>query len=245
MLDQPFAQALQQGHHAPIVLETASPRWAEDFRTMNFNEFRASPLPQSQFRREAPIQHTAPREWHQDFLRQNNPSTASRSHLQISHNLSHGNMGPSDYNTFNQRHVSSAIAQQKQPERQQVVDVVDQEAMERAFDAVSVEQHQTTDPSSIVDVAYQLHEMYSPGEIRIGSDKIIDESTKEEEEKIDKNDADELAKTAGQLLDNVKHDQSQKFQRSSFLSLMRQLRDREVYVEGDKLVDVSLSNSHS
>ena len=50
--------------------------------------------------------------------------------------------------------------------------------------------------------------------------------------------ADELARTAGALLENVKSDTSKKFQESSFLSLMRQLRDREVTVEGDKFVDV-------
>lgn len=50
--------------------------------------------------------------------------------------------------------------------------------------------------------------------------------------------ADELARTAGALLENVKSETSKKFQESSFLSLMRQLRDREVTVEGDKFVDV-------
>ena len=52
-------------------------------------------------------------------------------------------------------------------------------------------------------------------------------------------DADGLARTAGELLDKVKHDSNPKFQNSSFLSLMRQLRDREVHVEGDKIVNVS------
>ena len=57
-------------------------------------------------------------------------------------------------------------------------------------------------------------------------------------------DGDELARTAGQLLDNVKHDQSAKFQQSNFLSLMRQLRDKEVRVHGDKIVDVSNSSPY-
>lgn len=56
-------------------------------------------------------------------------------------------------------------------------------------------------------------------------------------------DADELAKTAGQLLDSLKHEQSQKFQQSNFLALMRQLRDKEVRVEGDKMVDVNFDVS--
>ena len=56
-----------------------------------------------------------------------------------------------------------------------------------------------------------------------------------------RDDADALADTANQLLENVKNDQSTKFQQSNFLSLMRQLRDREVHVEGDKIVVVSPS----
>ena len=55
-------------------------------------------------------------------------------------------------------------------------------------------------------------------------------------------DADALAETATQLLENVKDDTSSKFQRSNFLTLMRQLRDREVHVEGDKLVEVSVGS---
>lgn len=51
-------------------------------------------------------------------------------------------------------------------------------------------------------------------------------------------DADELSRTAGQLLDSVSHETNEKFQQSSFLALMRRLRDREVRVEGDKMVEV-------
>lgn len=63
------------------------------------------------------------------------------------------------------------------------------------------------------------------------------ESTSESQHEV--HDADELARTAGELLNRVKHDTNPKFQNSSFLSLMRQLRDREVHVEGDRIVNVS------
>ncbi|KAL1644726.1 hypothetical protein SLS58_004188 [Diplodia intermedia] len=53
------------------------------------------------------------------------------------------------------------------------------------------------------------------------------------------NDDEELARTAGQLVDSVSHDTSQKFVQSRFLALMRQLRDHEVRVDGDKIVEVS------
>ena len=63
--------------------------------------------------------------------------------------------------------------------------------------------------------------------------------TSQSESDSTQDDADALAATATQLLENVKDEPSRKFQESSFLSLMRQLRDREVHVEGDKIVDVS------
>ncbi|KAK2818413.1 hypothetical protein FQN49_007924, partial [Arthroderma sp. PD_2] len=63
--------------------------------------------------------------------------------------------------------------------------------------------------------------------IRIGSDNIPAQ--------IDGvNEPDELSRTAGELLDRVSHDQSQKFKESNFLALMRQLRDREIVVDGDE-----------
>lgn len=49
---------------------------------------------------------------------------------------------------------------------------------------------------------------------------------------------DELAQTAADLLDKVSHDQSEKFQNSNFLDLMRKLKNREVQVEGDQMVAV-------
>jgi len=54
-------------------------------------------------------------------------------------------------------------------------------------------------------------------------------------------DSDALARTAGQLLDSVRQDTSTKFQNSNFLALMRKLRDHEVVVEGDKMVETARS----
>ena len=79
----------------------------------------------------------------------------------------------------------------------------------------------------------------------IGSDRILSDEKGKHKEHESQDDGDELARTAGHLLENVKHDQSQKFKQSNFMSLMRQLRDREVRVEGDKLVDVGLPISAS
>jgi peroxin-5 len=47
---------------------------------------------------------------------------------------------------------------------------------------------------------------------------------------------DELAKTAGLLLENLKHEQSAKFKNSQFIGLMKQLRDGDVVVDGNTFV---------
>lgn len=71
-------------------------------------------------------------------------------------------------------------------------------------------------------------------QIKIGSDAIL-----QPDSLTHVNDADELAKTAEQLLDSLCHEQSQKFKQSSFLALMRRIRDREVHIEGDEFREVS------
>ena len=123
--------------------------------------------------------------------------------------------------------------------------ILDDAAFERAFDAAHSQMQHLDDhmqEEKVQATTEQTPLTASTDETpRIGSDKILDEPVKEKQEHESENDADELARTAGQLLDNLKHDQSQKFQESNFLSLMRQLRDREIRVEGDKLVEVSIS----
>ncbi|TFK73919.1 TPR-like protein [Pluteus cervinus] len=48
---------------------------------------------------------------------------------------------------------------------------------------------------------------------------------------------DELARTAGMLLENIQHEQNPKFKNSQFVSLMQQLRDGAVVVEGNQMVE--------
>lgn len=143
-------------------------------------------------------------------------------------------------------HTLSPQAQQKQPERQ-TEDIFDEAAFERAFDAAREQMQQLEESAHRKETQldaglYDTIAQESQGWLdhsRIGSDRILDEAQKNDEEGEEVDDAEELARTACQLLEKVKDDQSQKFQESKFLSLMRQLRDKEVGVEGDKLVDIS------
>ncbi|KAF2452393.1 hypothetical protein BDY21DRAFT_375584 [Lineolata rhizophorae] len=65
----------------------------------------------------------------------------------------------------------------------------------------------------------------------------LHQEQEEQRQQQQPDDGNELAHTAGQLLDSVADNTSQKFRDSNFLALMRRLRDREVRVEGDKMVE--------
>ncbi|MCJ1478980.1 hypothetical protein MMC13_007664 [Lambiella insularis] len=268
--------------------------WASDFQRLDLNDTRSTPIPPSQFRREAPLQRHTPGGWHQEFVQQHNQQVS----------LPYSVSQTRERNTWLSQHLYqpfaddlapvgylSPTAQQKQRENY-AENVFDEAAFEKAFDAAKMEvsysgEHETTindpqiesqgieedikswwasDPllkprggAEISDssehllqsiIAHQKarleqsdsdtligpNQSYQP---RIGSDTILDESSKSQEEHTPYCEADELARTAGQLLDNLKHEQSQKFQDSTFLALMRQLRDKEVRVEDDQMVDVS------
>lgn len=152
--------------------------------------------------------------------------------------------GPNTLSWFSQLNNShSPTTLQKQPGGE-ADEIFDESAFERAFDAVNLELHElenatqqdtNTDNTGPVESSFDFN---NPVEYRIGSDRIA-ESLDQKTDNGKGNEADDLARTAGQLLENVKHDQSTKFQKSNFLALMRQLRDKEVKVEGDKIVDVS------
>ena len=66
------------------------------------------------------------------------------------------------------------------------------------------------------------------------------EQQRREQRELDRQNDDELAQTAANLLERVSDNQTSKFKNSAFFGLMRQLADREVRVEGDKMVPVSI-----
>lgn len=62
----------------------------------------------------------------------------------------------------------------------------------------------------------------------------------EGEERLDeRGEGDKLAETAGELFDRLRFEREsdEKFRNSSFMALMRKLRDREVVVEGNEMVE--------
>lgn len=82
-------------------------------------------------------------------------------------------------------------------------------------------------------------ELDEAGYTRTPHNESVEQESKQQKEQPNMNDDDEMAATAGRLLERVADNTSEKFQNSQFLELMRRLRDREVRVEGDKMVEVS------
>ncbi|CAL8583843.1 hypothetical protein XPA_009459 [Xanthoria parietina] len=213
--------------------------WVSDFQNLHVHDARASPLPASQFRTEAPLQHHTSSAWQQDFLQQNKgsasnyqPSSSSAGYTPYATSA--------QYPTYGSQYNDPVYRQQPEP---QVNQSFDEEAFEKAFNAAKMEIQDQEAGLQQQDMVMESETANAPMEqeeridYRIGSDSILDEALQRKEESTNEQDADELARTAGQLLENVKHDQSTKFKESNFLSLMRQLRDREVKVEGDSIVD--------
>lgn len=125
----------------------------------------------------------------------------------------------------------------------------DESAFEAAFEQASADMmsedvkeiQENKEESSHSTAQSEMPAVDEPHEaIRIGSDTIPQTNNNGAQAQV--NDADELARTAGHLLESVSHDQSQKFRESSFLALMRRIRDREVHVEGDEFREVSTSS---
>ncbi|KAL9029066.1 MAG: hypothetical protein Q9196_002648 [Gyalolechia fulgens] len=222
----------------PSFSQQTSPDWAVDFQNLHVNETRASPLPSAHFRDTAPLQRGSPGPWQQDFLERNQTQGFHPQRSRLNQGIIGFPMPTSNFGVSNNKYTSP-IAELQAGSRPR--DTYNEEAFQKAFDAAHLElqdqqantQHQApVQESQPTTFSNALEDRIG---YRIGSDRILDDSL-DRSERSDTQEADELARTAGHLLENVKHDQSAKFQGSNFLSLMRQLRDKEMKVEGANIV---------
>ncbi|KGQ00929.1 hypothetical protein PAAG_12400 [Paracoccidioides lutzii Pb01] len=217
------ASFLPPAAHGPVLNHIHNPGWASDFQNLQISG-PSQHVSQQQFRPESSASG-----WQNDFMRQAHPKPQSQtpatqtSQMPLRYGPVMGVMGfggMSSHHSVYQDPYQSHVQEHKEQF------VFDESAFEAAFAEARAEvelqeqksqEEGTTEPLEIQQT------------IRIGSDTIRPpvEGT---------NESDELAKTAGQLLDSVSHDQSQKFKESNFLALMRQLRDREVVVDGDEFL---------
>lgn len=145
--------------------------------------------------------------------------------------------------------LSEISSQQGQP-----AELFDDEAFARAFDeAAQAEQMDVSqDSKQEYEATFGQNGMLNETAERFMSEEVDEGVIVNQEpigadtihgphfsEAFEEQDPDALSKTAGKLLHSVENNQSSKFQNSQFLTLMRQFRDRQALVEGDKIVDTS------
>lgn len=160
-------------------------------------------------------------------------------------------------------HFAESMQNDHAQQSQQASEIFDEEAFSRAFEEASkaeMQGHEGLQEDLTEDLGQQknmelgqdilidksaerLLETDPVVEHRLGAD-LIHDPTRDGQEQQNQTDPDALARTAAQLLDSVSNNTSEKFQNSQFLELMRQFRDREAMVEGDKIVGSSGEELH-
>ncbi|KAJ5530073.1 peroxin-20 Pex20-Penicillium chrysogenum [Penicillium freii] len=229
--------------HHPAAHGAGNAGWAADFQNLQISG-PSHPVAQLQRPNMAPA--TANGGWHTEFMtQQRGPMSQAQQTPQM-----HGAYQPSfapGYQMYGSSMNQMQPSQGMQTEQQHHAQQFDESAFEAAFDQARADME-----LQAVDVAQQdtqkhlqetneveITEPVAQEQIRLGSD-LIPQSEKQDPE-TQSRDADELARTAGQLLDSVRNEQSQKFQQSNFLALMRRIRDREVEVAGDDFRETAQS----
>ncbi|KAK9450762.1 uncharacterized protein V1518DRAFT_411642 [Limtongia smithiae] len=169
--------------------------------------------------------------WHNDFMTFMN-SSMPRAHVaQVSANLSYGGMPQTSneimYSAFPRSAVAPIGSAYQPVDRLQLSSELIQEEHERqqlafknAFDMV-----ETEDLSQVTERTHTLEQ-------EVG----------DEEERKSKEEESRLATIAGELAASLDQNQSQKFKDSTFLALMRRLRDKEVVVQGNKMIEAVSNN---
>ena len=210
--------------------------------------------PVGQFRTEAPLIRSSPLGgWQNEFMRQR--SSASTPILQGKQAVrdapqTNTYQSPPSYSQPMYQSYTSGFQQPQQYEQQPMVSM-EHNLSDTDFDAAFSEaltHAQEMDQERIQQIESQLQpndmnmdQLDQPETLRIGSDALNYVEQKDRTSEQNTKDADELARTAGQLLSSVSQDTSEKFQNSQFLQLMRKIRDREVEVHENDLKETSSS----
>ncbi|KXG52317.1 uncharacterized protein PGRI_086010 [Penicillium griseofulvum] len=227
--------------HHPAAPVAGNAGWAADFQNLQISG-PSHPVAQLQRPNIAPA--TTHGGWHTEFMtQQRGPMSQAQQTPQM-----HGAYRPSfapGYQMYGSSMNQIQPGQAIQTEQQNHTQQFDESAFEAAFDQARADMElqgadlaqQDTQKHTQETSEVEIPQPVTQEQIRLGSD-LIPQSDKQDPETRSR-DADELARTAGQLLDSVRNEQSQKFQQSNFLALMRRIRDREVEVEGDDFREVS------
>ncbi|TGO20336.1 hypothetical protein BPAE_0309g00020 [Botrytis paeoniae] len=234
---------------------SAGQGWASDFQNMNISG------PQAQFQQQGVNQTIQPQMgagWHQEFAQSHGAPGMIAQGNQPMMAMNRPSMMNAGYNSMPRvlmQQNQLASTSQSLAENNEVFDeAAFARAFEQAANAESERAQQQELDSQAASVQHeethaldQLHvtkeaeleldraEKQLLGQSLLGADTIQDPATATSEQNTHAPDA--LSRTAGELLSSVSNNQSEKFQNSQFLQLMRQFRDKEVTVKGDEVVD--------
>ncbi|KAJ5889167.1 peroxin-20 Pex20-Penicillium chrysogenum [Penicillium tannophilum] len=217
--------------------------WAHDFQNLHIS---GPAPPQLQHQAQGPSGFQAQGGWHEEFMRQqqNQPAAASL-HLARNHpNTNSAYQSPFAagypmYNSSTYQAPQEAHVQHSAP-----TEKFDESAFEAAFNQAQADlELQAAEaapaPQANVHDASPIDPFNTAEQdTQFGSDDVVQS---EQQTEARAQDADALARAAGQILTSVSHDQSEKFQQSNFLALMRRIRDREVEVKGDDFAETAQS----
>ncbi|KAJ5150577.1 uncharacterized protein N7500_010766 [Penicillium coprophilum] len=227
--------------HHPAAHGAGNAGWAADFQNLQIS---GPSYPAAQLQRPNVAPATAHDGWHTEFMTQQQGPMSQAQQTPRMHGAYQPSFAPGYqmYGSMNQMQPGQAM----QTEQQNHTHQFDESAFEAAFDQARADLELQGADLAQQDTQKNIHETSEPDvseqvsqeQIRLGSD-LIPQSDSKHDPQTRSRDADELARTAGQLLDSVRNEQSQKFQQSNFLALMRRIRDREVEVEGDDFREVS------
>jgi len=218
-----------------------TPNWASDFQRLQISG------PSHPIHQQTAPSMASQQGWQNEFMAQQRPHQPQQQQAPgLQHHQPYGyGFQPSFAQNYslNSVQMSTFQPQEAVESQQPQANAFDESAFEAAFEQAkaTMESEETNTAQAhaeIVNEPAQFDSTVQPEtheEIRIGSDTIAPK----EDMQGRSNDADELARTAGQLLNSVSHETNEKFQQSNFLALMRRIRDREVQIDGDEFREVS------
>ncbi|KAI9644035.1 hypothetical protein NHQ30_007387 [Ciborinia camelliae] len=252
----PSAQTFSLRHFQtppPQSLQNASPQhpagqgWVSDFQNLNISRSQAQFQQQGSYQTHQPQMEGG---WHQEFAQSYGGSGLNAQGKQPAMGMNGRSMMNPGYNS-----VPRVLMQQNQlistgQSSAQGNEAFDDAAFARAFDeAANAEKQRMIAEQQAMDVAAEAKINQAELELEravnhlsnqapLGADTISPPATPTSKQNTNAPDA--LSRTAGELLNGVSNNQSDKFQNSQFLQLMRQFRDGEATVEGDKVVDTPM-----
>lgn len=251
---QHFSQGFHAAQRMNNVGSAGSAAWANDFQKMSL-----SPAPGLQQTHLSQPQQQIGGGWHEEFRQAQNHSVSAEGRhgfsapverlssiagapfgMQTGGNFQNTMLRQQPLGFYNAQSLPQN--QQQQPLAQ--AEAFDEEAFARAFDQAA-ETELAAQISEGASLSQEIQDSSQTVDEPIGADAIHHPDDADYQPMTPQQESDDLAKTAGQLLNSVKDNHSDKFQQSVFLQLMRQLRDKEVVVQGDKIRPANEANAAS